>query len=116
MGRLGGAVRRKFLILATLIAAQMAYGQIQEPCPPCYNNNRILPGHGYTQDGRVRLNVYFEPQGWSTTEVAARAQRASACASNMWHRARGTNINDTIPYSLESTTDSTSADIVVQRD
>ncbi len=86
--------KKLFYILVICIFMLTASAQTPDPCPPCYRNNRILPGHNYTSDGLLRLNVYLEPQGWSSAQVEAAMRDAVTCANNMWNRTRGVNGND----------------------
>lgn len=52
------------LLLVTTILAQ-------QTCPECYSNRGHLNGHGTSDDGRTKANIYIEtPQG--TPEYAMR--------------------------------------------
>jgi len=70
------------------------------------------------------INIYVEPQGWDSTTINNQVKDAVDCArnggqpngvmTNGWNTATGTNgVN--IPFVINTTTDRSQADIVIQR-
>src|SRR5947209_4224954 len=106
-------------ITSVCLLISVISAQTQTPCPPCYNDNPILPGQGdATSDGRLILRVYVEPQGWDSTAIYQRmvdAADRSMTGTYGWDNAKGSNINTTIPYYLQRTDDPSKADITIKR-
>lgn len=98
----------KFFMYVTNVCLLLfvAHAQAQQdPCPPCLNHVTPWPErHGQTQ-GRINLTVYLEPQGWDSDFIRMRVQNAVACANERWNIARGIDINTTIPYFFQVTTE-----------
>jgi hypothetical protein len=94
-------------ILSTILFTTIA---AQQTCPECYSNRGHLAGHGTSEDGRTRANIYIEtPQGTPEYSIL---NGAVGGASDDWNRASDGSGNK-INYKFEQTTDQTQADFIV---
>jgi hypothetical protein len=82
----------------------------QQTCPECFSNVGHLTGHGPSDDGRIKANIYIEtPQGTPEYSIL---NGAVGGASNDWNIARD-NSGNQVDYKFEQTTDQGNADFVV---
>lgn len=120
-------IRRTIVLVGVAVLSLTVFAQQPPSCPPCYNNRQPLQGHGtQTVNGVQRrvLNVYVEPQGWDNTTIYNQMKNAVDCArnggqpngvvTNGWNTATGTT-GANIPFVINTTTDRSQADIVIQR-